>query len=67
MVDRAVNRCLAELYLPRAFGALTASEGKALMSALHTMANEFEKRENLNARMFRCFTPFQGEQESADA
>jgi len=27
------------------------------------MANEFENRENLNARMFRCFVPHEGETE----
>lgn len=62
-----MDRCLAELYLPRPFGTLTASEGQALMDALHVIADEFDKRENLDARCFWCFAPFREGDEAMNA
>lgn len=50
-----MNRCVAELYLPRPFGCLTASEGQALVLALRTLAVEVAQAENVTARWFQCF------------
>lgn len=58
-----LNRCVAELYLPRPFGSLTAAEGQALVSALRTLAVEVTHAENVTARWFQCFAS----QEETDA